>query len=143
DAKYKVNCRFEATPNAKPFEMATYSGNVKTYIQYGILHFEIDGKKHQLSIYRSPMLMRIEAYANHLFAPFKDATNGVTTYGGGRYIDLEIGHIKDNKVVLDFNKCYNPWCAYSSGYNCPVPPRENHLSIAIEAGEKNYKGKKQ
>ena len=83
--------------------------------------------------------MRMKAYANHLFLPFKDATNDVTTYGGGRYIDLEVGDIVDGQFVLDFNTCYNPWCAFSAGYNCPVPPRENHLAVEVKAGEKKFK----
>ena len=60
------------------------------------------------------------------------------TYGGGRYIDLTITDIKNNLIELDFNKCYNPYCAYSDGYSCPIPPDENNLKIKIEAGEKKF-----
>ena len=50
--------------------------------------------------------------------------------------------VKDGKVTIDFNRCYNPWCAFSDGYNCPVPPKENHFEVKIEAGEKMFVGKK-
>jgi len=139
---YKVVCDFQRTDDAKPFDMATYSGKVKSFIKYGIITFELDGKKEELSIYRNMNMMRMEAYANHLFLPFKDKTNNQKTYGGGRYIDLEVKDIVDGKVIIDFNKCYNPWCAFSDGYNCPVPPKENHLGIEVKAGERKYKGKK-
>jgi len=85
--------------------------------------------------------MGTEEYKNYLFLPFTDATTGVETYESGRYIDLQTGDIKNNQVVIDFNKAYNPYCAYVSGvYNCPIPPRENHLPVAILAGEKRFAG---
>jgi uncharacterized protein (DUF1684 family) len=77
-------------------------------------------------------------YKNYLFVPFKDMTNGKETYGGGRYLDLETTDIQNDSVILDFNKAYNPYCAYSNGYSCPIPPKENHLAVSIEAGEKTF-----
>ena len=71
-----------------------------------------------------------------LFIPFKDATSGRETYGAGRF--LEIHEPDEERFTLDFNRCFNPLCNYSPAYNCPIPPRENHLEIAIEAGEKTY-----
>ena len=71
---------------------------------------------------------------DHLFLPFTDNTNGVETYGGGRYIDLKIP--AGNTINIDFNKAYNPYCAYSDKYSCPIPPPENHLDIEIKAGIK-------
>jgi uncharacterized protein (DUF1684 family) len=141
DPAYRLECEFERAEGAKPFEMATYSGITKPYIKYGILTFSIEGQAHQLAVYQSLRLMRIPTYKDHLFIPFKDATNGETTYGGGRYIDISLNDIKDKKLILDFNRAYNPWCAYSDGYNCPIPPRENHLSVSILAGEAAYAGK--
>ncbi|MEM7297260.1 MAG: DUF1684 domain-containing protein, partial [Bacteroidota bacterium] len=67
---------------------------------------------------------------------FGDETSGETTYGAGRYLDLEIG--KSDQVVIDFNKAYNPYCAYFPDFTCPLPPRENLLTVVIEAGEKDY-----
>ncbi len=138
DPKYAVRCAFRETPNEKPFELATYSGITKPYRKYGELSFEIDGKPYSLAVYQSLRLIKMPQYKNHLFIPFKDLTNGETTYGGGRYIDIETTDIVDDQLLLDFNTCYNPWCAYSDGYNCPIPPKENHLEVAIEAGEKGY-----
>ncbi len=138
--KYKVECTFHRTPDEKPFEMATYSGMMKPYIKFGVLTFKLNGKQHHLAVYQSLRYKKIDG--NHLFLPFKDATCDKSTYGGGRYIDLKISDIVGKKVTLDFNRSYNPWCAFSGGYNCPVPPKENHLDVAIKAGEKKYKKKK-
>ena len=66
-----------------------------------------------------------------------DKTNGKESYGGGRYLDLEIP--EDKIIILDFNKAYNPYCAYSDRYSCPIPPIENHLDVAINAGFKAFK----
>jgi uncharacterized protein (DUF1684 family) len=73
-----------------------------------------------------------------LFVPFKDRTNYDATYGGGRYIDLSTKDIVNGRILLDFNKCYNPYCAFADGFNCPIPPDENSLPIEIAAGEKTF-----
>jgi uncharacterized protein (DUF1684 family) len=70
--------------------------------------------------------------------PFGDATSGFESYGGGRYLDFTISDIKNNFLPIDFNKAYNPYCAYTAGYSCPIPPKENLLNASISAGEKNY-----
>lgn len=140
--KYRVECSFERTPKAASFDMATYSGKTKKFTKYGTLTFQLNGKELQLAVYQNQMLRKMEKYKDYLFIPFKDLTNGETTYGGGRYFDIKIGDIKNDKLILDFNKCYNPYCAFSGGYNCPVPPSENHLEVAVEAGEKMF-GKRQ
>lgn len=67
---------------------------------------------------------------------FRDATSGKTTYGGGRYLEIDPANINDNQAILDFNTAYNPYCAYNPGYSCPLPPRENSLPVAVQAGEK-------
>jgi uncharacterized protein len=136
--KYRVECTFQRTPKEESFDMATYSGKTKKFVKYGTLSFKLNGKDYQLAVYQNLMLQKMEQYKDYLFIPFKDHTNGDTTYGGGRYFDIKTGDIKDNKLILDFNKCYNPYCAFSDGYNCPVPPKENHLNTAIKAGEKMY-----
>jgi uncharacterized protein len=141
DARYAIKCQFTRTPDAEPFEMATYSGITKPFVQYGIATFNWEGKSIKISLYRS-LGQTLPQYRDLLFLPFKDLTSNVDTYGGGRYIDLRIGEIVDNQVIIDFNKAYNPYCAFSDGYNCPVPPFENHLEMAIEAGEKMYLGEK-
>lgn len=141
DEAFLLACTFTPTPDAVPFEMPTYSGESKTYVQYGIAKFTLNGQEYQLSIYRMSG-RTLPQYRDLLFVPFKDLSNGESTYGGGRYLDLRVQDIVDNTLVLDFNKAYNPYCAYSDGYSCPIPPDENHLKVGILAGEKTYLGQK-
>ncbi|MEM9548133.1 MAG: DUF1684 domain-containing protein [Bacteroidota bacterium] len=138
----KCECDFQRTPDAKPFDLSTYSGITKPFRQYGIATCNINTKKTDVHLYTNMRAIAMPMYRDHLFIPFKDYTNGEASYGGGRYIDLKTGDIKDEKVTIDFNKCYNPWCAYSDGYNCPIPPVENHFDLKIEAGEKMWTGVK-
>lgn len=77
-------------------------------------------------------------YKDYLFFPFTDTTNGNETYDGGRYIDLRIP-ASGNEIIIDFNKAYNPFCAYSAGYSCPIVPAENNLDIPITVGVRYYK----
>jgi uncharacterized protein (DUF1684 family) len=121
--------------------MPTHSGKTKKYRQYGVARFIINDTVASLCIYQNLKLLEEEKYKNHLFIPFTDGTSYIESYAGGRYIDLETTDIKNGKLLIDFNKCYNPYCAYSTGYNCPVPPVENRLQVAIMAGEKMYAGK--
>jgi uncharacterized protein (DUF1684 family) len=138
DSTYRVTAVFKRIQKSRPFEMPTYSDMNKTYVKYGQLKFRLHGKKQSLTVYRSLSLQSLPQYRDYLFLPFKDKTNGIDSYGGGRYIDLRTGDIKNNTVVLDFNKAYNPYCAYSEGYHCPIPPLDNHLTASIEAGEMNF-----
>ena len=138
DSAYRIIATVERTINAEPFQMPTYSGKTKEHVAYAVLSFTLAGKPQQLTLYRSLNLMKVPNYRDYLFLPFKDATSGRETYGGGRYIDFRTGDIKDGKVTLDFNRAYNPYCAYQEGYSCPIPPKNNVLSVAIEAGEKTY-----
>lgn len=138
DTTYRVKASFERTPNAASFEMPTYSGIKKPYVQFGTATFELKDTTLQLAVYQSLRLLRMPQYRDYLFIPFKDATNGVETYGGGRYMDITKSDVQDGQLVIDFNKAYNPWCAYSDGYNCPIPPLDNHLPVLIEAGELDY-----
>lgn len=135
---YRTTAAFTRTPDEEPFDMVTSSGKMKKYVKYGELSFDIKGEAQTLEVYQSLRLRVMPQYKNYLFIPFKDTTNGTSTYGAGRYLDIEIPDIQNDKVVLDFNKVYNPYCAFKDGYNCPRPPVANHLKIAIEAGEKNY-----
>ncbi|RYZ18548.1 MAG: DUF1684 domain-containing protein, partial [Chitinophagaceae bacterium] len=105
---------------------------------YGKIHFVIHDSTCTLTVYRSKRLMQTEEYKNHLFIPFTDANTGTATYEGGRYIDVSIPDIRDGKILIDFNKAYNPYCCYTTGYNCPIPPKENTLPVAINAGEMKY-----
>ena len=136
----RVVAKFTTTPKAEPFEMPTYSGVTRSYRKYGEARFLWDQDSVTLSIYQNLTLISNPLYNDYLFLPFKDETNGVTTYGGGRYLNMTKSDTEDGLITIDFNKSYNPWCAYSEGFNCPIPPRENHLSFPVNAGEKMYKG---
>ncbi len=141
DIKYKLVCDVEMTPDEAPFDMATYSGKVFPYRTVAIANCTLEDRQFDLHIYENINLKKVPLYEDYLFLPFKDLTNGGDTYGGGRYLDFRTSDINDGKIVIDFNKAYNPWCAYSEGYSCPVPPKENHLDMRIEAGEKVYRKK--
>ena len=139
DSTFRVKCIFTKINSPDTFTIPTVDGKQKEYFKYGILSFEIKGKKLQLNVYQSLALMRIPKYKNYLFVPFKDFTSGKETYGGGRYLDIETTNIQTDVVILDFNKAYNPYCAFGDGFSCPVPPKEHHLKAQIKAGEKKFK----
>jgi uncharacterized protein (DUF1684 family) len=136
---YRVHAQFEKVKNGSWFTMET-SGKIKQVFRvYGTIRFTIHDTSLTLNIYQSQRLMAVEEYKETLFLPFTDLTSGEESYAAGRYIDLSFSDVTGDKVVIDFNKSYNPYCAYVSGkYNCPIPPRENSLNIAILAGEKTY-----
>jgi uncharacterized protein (DUF1684 family) len=138
DHNYAVIAEVTEKPGSMPFLIPTHSGKQKPFREYGTLSFLLMGKKYTLHAYQVVDLVNDAANKDDLFIPFNDPTNYETTYGGGRYIDLSIKDIKEDKVLLDFNKCYNPYCAYSSGFSCPIPPRENYLQVEIKAGEKIF-----
>lgn len=107
-------------------------GSKSTYHKFAYAVFKLKEQELRLLILKPAGF----GVPNTYFTAFADETSTNTTYGGGRYLDLEIG--KSDKVQIDFNLAYNPYCAYVSAYSCPLPPAENVLSIAIEAGEKDY-----
>ncbi|HEU4496844.1 MAG TPA: DUF1684 domain-containing protein [Flavobacterium sp.] len=135
--KFFVIAKFIRTPGEKPFEMATTTGRKPVYVKYGEAHFTIDGKSFKASLYQSQDLKKIDKYKDNLFLPFTDLTSGTETYGGGRYIDLKIP--QGDTLIIDFNKAYNPYCAYNHKYSCPIPPSENDLAVAVRAGVKKFK----
>jgi hypothetical protein len=140
DQQWNLDCSCTKILGAKPFELPTYSGVTRTYIVHSDVSCLYKGQSIKFKLYKNITQPINPLYKNNLFLPFKDLTNGETTYGGGRYINLLESDIVDGKINIDFNKCYNPWCAYSDGYNCPIPPKENHFDIEVIAGERNYKG---
>lgn len=143
DESYRVTAKIETTNDSKWFEMSTSGLIKKTFRSYGIATFKIHDTLLHLHIYQSQNLLQNDQYKNYLFIPFTDLTNGNSTYEAGRYIDITTDEIKNNQLVIDFNKAYNPYCAYVKNvYNCPIPPSENSLPISIFAGEKDY-GKKE
>lgn len=130
--KYHVVAKFEKLPPQTFFQMKTTANSIKDYDIYGIATFTLDGTEYKLNIYQSHQLRTQEKYKDYLFLPFTDQTNGDETYGGGRYMGLTIP--SGDTIELDFNKAYNPYCAYATGYACPIPPKENDLNIPIKAG---------
>lgn len=142
DIGYKVTATVDILFYQQKFRMPTYYGSSTEYIKFAKLSFQLNDERQELTAYKNVSLLQNPAYKNYLFVPFSDSSNGRETYEGGRYIELDAGTIQNGRVILDFNKAYNPYCAYSSGYRCPVPPVENHLKTAIFAGEQKYKGPK-
>ncbi|MEN8138355.1 MAG: DUF1684 domain-containing protein [Bacteroidota bacterium] len=133
---YKVKAKFTLTPFEPVFKMKTNTARLPEYKIYGIAAFELNGKKFELNVYQNQRLMHMEGYEDYLFIPYTDLTSGNTSYAGGKYIEARIP--KTDILIIDFNKSYNPYCAYNHKYSCPIPPRDNHLDIRIEAGVKAY-----
>lgn len=132
DEKYKVKAKFTAVVDGKVIPFPTSAKKIKHYKVYGLLMFELNGKTNELTLYQSYPLATDDT---HLFLPFMDETSGVTSYGGGRYIDFSLDQFFGKSMVtIDFNRAYNPYCAYSKHYNCPIPPSDNALDIEINAG---------
>ncbi len=138
DEAFRVEANFELTPNTPIFEMPTTTERLPLYRKYGIARFILNGKQIELSIYQSQSLMTNIEFEDYLFLPFNDLTNGNSSYGGGRYIDLEIPSEESKTIVIDFNKAYNPYCAYNGKYSCPIPPSENTIPLEILSGVKAY-----
>lgn len=138
--KYKVNCKFKKNKEHQTVKFPTSSNTVKEFTPIGTLNFKIDNQKYNLTVYKSASGYLNPDYDDYLFIPFKDLTNNNETYGGGRYLDFWGIDLNSKPIVLDFNKAYNPYCAFSAGYSCPIPPKENHLNTEIFAGEKKYIG---
>ncbi len=134
--KFYVVAQFIRTTNEQPFEMKTSTDRKPLYVKYGEAHFSIDGQLFKLNIYRNIELSKKEQYKDYLFLPFSDLTCGNESYIGGKYIDLKIP--QGDTIVIDFNRSYNPYCAYSPKYSCPKVPLENDLKIAIRAGVKKF-----
>ena len=135
---YNLSAYFERVFDTVGFTMPTSAGTVKYFYKYGRLDFMIDGKECLLYVYQGKELMQTETYKDYLFVPFTDATTGNESYGSGRYLEFYKKDIQGDSLQIDFNKAYNPYCAYATGYKCPIPPRENRLALAIKAGEMNF-----
>lgn len=137
DEAYRVKARFEPTPDSKPFPLNTSKGTSRLYKRIGILHFEIKGEPYTLEAYLQIQRFTIPGQKVYVFLPLVDATTGESTYGAGRYLHYE-GIPEGTDWIIDFNKLYNPYCAYSDKYECPMVPEPNHLPIAVEAGVKGF-----
>ena len=115
-------------------EMDTSTGDLRPYRRYGRFTFQVNGQDAALTIYSDP-------HGHDFFLPFRDTTSGQETYGAGRYMDNHrpaLAQLSETRFRVNFNFAYNPYCAYNTNYSCPLPPRENWLSVPIEAGEKDF-----
>lgn len=134
DPAFRFRVQLHRYPRPERLQLATNTGERRDALRYGYFEFAVGGTLCRLQVYRTA-----DGAAGgkpYLFIPFLDATSGGETYGGGRYLDLE----ENTRGVydLDFNRAYNPLCAYGKEYSCPLPPEENRLPVAIRAGEKAY-----
>ena len=137
DSSYVVNAALIRTPEEKSFKMKTTTDMLPEYIKYGIVTFDLFGKSYSLNIFKNLEDINKEGYREYLFLPFLDDTNGFESYGGGRYIDLDV--TEEDNLVIDFNSAYNPYSVYDEKYSCPIVPRENYLPLEINAGVKKFK----
>ena len=133
DPRYAVKARLEKFTEQREVKIITTRKLEKTFYRYGRVHFQLQGKDQVLTALKSSLE---GPDADYLFIPFKDMTNGKETYEVGRFLDVP--EPEQGEFILDFNRCYNPLCNYSPAYNCPLPPLENFLDIAVPAGEKAY-----
>jgi len=136
DSTYVVKAQVELRSNSEWFKMQTTTSRLSNKRVFAVLHFKLKGRSFSLNVYQDQDLMVKEGLEDYLFLPFLDETNGVSSYGGGRYIDLEIpdGH----SITIDFNTAYNPYCAYNERYSCPIVPRNNYLNLEVKAGVKAF-----
>jgi uncharacterized protein (DUF1684 family) len=134
DIKYRITANLDPVQNKKVLLLPTSTNEEKRYLEYGYASFKLDGVASKLLILE---VMDSGPYKGTLFLAFADETSARETYGAGRY--LEIKKVPGaSTITLDFNKAYNPYCAYSENFSCPFPPKENVLKVAIKAGEMNY-----
>ncbi len=122
--------RYPTEPKPIYTNLPTTKGNEKKYVKYGRFKFKWEGKEYGLQIYR-PL------GGGELFLPFKDKTSETETHKDGRYLYIE--QMSGGKVLIDFNRAYNPFCEYNEKYTCPIASKENWLDIPIRAGEKRFR----
>lgn len=131
---FQVKARWVPNPNPDEVTIATNRGLAKTFRRAGHFEFTVDGQSQRLvALSESPL----PEEGDVLFVPFRDATTGKETYEIGRYMSVRfLGEAQEH--TIDFNHATNPSCNYSPHFNCPLPPAENTLTVAIRAGEKTY-----
>lgn len=133
DPDYRFELSLDVDPEKEDVVVDTTQGGERQYRRWGTFTFRLNGAERTLAAYRS------SPGEDRLWVPFRDETNGDTTYGAGRYLDLD----EDDRIdpdtetwVVDFNLAYSPFCAYSDAYECPIVPQENRLDTRVEAGER-------
>ncbi|MFC6989961.1 DUF1684 domain-containing protein [Haloplanus sp. GCM10025708] len=133
DEAYRFELTLHEHDEKERVTVSTSTDDEREYLRWGEFRFTVDGEDVTLQAYKA------DPDDDRLWVPFRDETSGEETYGAGRYLDLEPDHHRTNdEWIVDFNRAYNPTCAYSDRYDCPLPPMENWLDVRIEAGERNY-----
>ncbi|MBX3725490.1 MAG: DUF1684 domain-containing protein [Xanthomonadales bacterium] len=130
DPDWRLEARWQAHPPGRTLDIATVIDTIEPMANPGALVFEHGGRSHRIETLR-------EEGSEQLFLIFADRTSGRATYGAGRYLYTALPD-DQGRVALDFNRAYNPPCAYTAFATCPLPPPENRLDLRIEAGERAY-----
>ena len=130
DTAFKVPAALQLSKDRPVFDMPTSTGTNRKMQRVGVLEFTLQGTQMSLAAFVEDGTQQITS----LFVPFADLTTGSETYSAGRYLDLK--PTATGFYVIDFNRAYNPTCAYNPTWECPYPPAENRLKAAIRAGEK-------
>jgi uncharacterized protein (DUF1684 family) len=131
--EFAVRATMTPARDTSIFAMPTFGRGTLEYSRVGSITARLDGHEIRLAAFRRES---DDALRTVLLIPFRDATNGSETYGGGRYLELK--EPLSEPLIIDFNRAMNPLCAYDDSYACPVPPAENHLPFPVRAGEKRY-----
>jgi len=135
DSSYVVKAVLIPSSKDSIFNMKTNTDRMHSYNKYGKIKFKLNENYFELNVYKDNELITDQT-DDELFLPFYDNTNGITTYSGGRYIDLKFSN--DSIISIDFNKAYNPYCVYNYKFSCPIVPSENYIASEIKAGVKDY-----
>lgn len=133
DSNYRIKAKFRKLLFKKKFYMVTSTDRLPRYRKYGVMKFFIGESRYKLFLYENLDYKKKHPEYDEVFCPFIDESRNDKSYGGGRYLDFHIPNLS-KWTIIDFNKSYNPYCAYNNRYSCPIPPRENHLKVAIPAG---------
>jgi uncharacterized protein len=127
DPAYRFTVTLDGADAGGVEEIEQSDGSVDHLRRAGTVRFDVAGERVGLTAFEQ---------GDELFIPFRDATSGNETYGAGRYVEAEA--LGDGRFDLDFNRAYNPYCAYNDAWRCPLPPRENWLAVPIRAGERSF-----
>lgn len=136
DPAYRVVAAVIPYAQQQVVQLGSTKGDIRPQVRFAELRFTLAGQDVTLTGFQDVS----SSNGDELFVPFRDATTGKESYGAGRYLEVEVEQGADGKLfaTLDFNLAYSPWCAYNVAYSCTLPPMENTLSIAIQAGERTY-----
>jgi uncharacterized protein (DUF1684 family) len=130
DPSFSAPAELKLVDERPAFEMPTSTGKMRKMERVGVLEFSLGGEALTLGAFVEAGTQRV----TRLFVPFSDRTTGTETYSAGRYLDLD--PTSTGLYEVDFNRAYNPYCAYNESYDCPFPPPSNRLKVAVRAGER-------